>query len=227
LLLTFVLVVVAQWQPWFSLASTRTDSGFDFASSGKRAVGAITALNGLADAYYLDWTLIAIAASAAVLGQRRWRRVAAGITAGAIAGQTIVVLAVWHDNGLGVFRTVLGESGGLQGHREMGIYLSLAALIVAAASMVVAVRGRVLPSFADDEAGPGAVASVAPPAAPDFADEDFDLQRPRLGAPVVESSQALDDAAFEEPTSGSLPETRRETPDHSMFMRPRSADARR
>jgi hypothetical protein len=228
LLVTFLLVAVSQWVPWFSLDASSTGEDFGL-SGGVHTVSAITALGGLATAYFLGWTLIAVVSAAAVFGRRRVRRTAAGITAGAIAGQAFVVMSVWHDNGIGVFRSVLGEAGGVRGHREIGLYLTASALLVSAAAMVVVVRGRVLPTLNDDDddaSDGGAIVPDTPAPASDH-DDDFQSRQPRLGAPVVESAEALGDRAYDEINSDSTPDLHRELPDHSMFMRPRGADARR
>jgi len=234
LLATYIIVVVAQWLPWFSIKATGASDGFDLPGSGsEHHVGAIAALNGLSEPYYLGWTLIAVVAAAAIFGTRRIRRTAAGVAAGAIVGQTIVVLAAWHDNGVGLFRSILGDEGGVQGHREIGIYLCVLALVTAAASMVVAVRGRVLPSITDDaDTDSVPVDPAAAPVAPVAADrspaeEAFEPRRPRLGAPVVESAEALGDEAYDDFTPPPVANGRHETSDHSIFMRPRGADAHR
>jgi hypothetical protein len=232
LLIAFVLVVVAQWKPWFRLDSL----GVDFGNTDRdaRSIDAINALYALVIPYYVGWMLIAMASGAAVFGRKRIRRTAAGIAAGALAGQALVVLATWHDDGIGVYRGLTSPLSTLHGQRQSGIYLAAAALAVTAAALVIAVRGRIIPMADDDDAATTPAAVIADePHAPG------PRKGVRAGAPWVDGGEDLDDEAGghsrsesayangHQPTERSgetAPVTpRSEAPDHSLYMRPQDA----
>jgi hypothetical protein len=233
LLIAFVLVVVAQWKPWFQLDTL----GADFGNSDPeaRSIDAINALYALAIPYYVGWMLIAMAGGAAVFGRKRIRRTAAGVAAGALAGQTLVVLATWHDDGVGVYRGLTSPLSALHGQRESGIYLAIAALMVAAAALVIAVRGKIIPMADDDDDS-----ATPTPAAADEPHAPSPRKGVRAGAPWVDGGEDLDDelagrhSRLESPhrnghqpaerNGGVTPVAQRaEAPDHSLYMRPQDA----
>ncbi len=244
LLLTFTLLAASQTRSWFSIGDSGGSGDFGLPTAGKRTVGAVTALNSLVTAYYLGWTLILMAIAVAVFGRRQIRRLAAGVAGGAVAGQAIVMVAVWHDNGVALYRSLIGQETTVHGHREAGFYLALAALVMAASAVVVAVRGRILPSLQDD-----LNTSDSTPAVPVAADRPIAMvpvsapgtmvsetgddltPRPRPAAPEIQAAEPVNDvmligspdsnAASAERTAGAP------QPDHSMYMRPQGADTRR
>jgi hypothetical protein len=217
LLVAFALVIVAQWKPWFSLNAL----GLDFGNSTRelRTIGAIDALYTLAIPYYLGWTVIVMSAGAAIFGSLRARRTSAAIAAGAVAGQALVVLATWHDSGVGVFREFTSPDGALRSSRASGIYFALAAVVVAAVALIVAVRGRILP-VADEDVPPAPAPSVA---------EETHMPAPRMGVragtPWVDAGEDLGEDPAGGPVAGESATAARyaERADHSMYMRPGSA----
>jgi hypothetical protein len=209
----FALAVASQLEPWFRITTTGGDQHFG-ADLGltKHSVGMIDSDALVSLPYYLLWLLILVLCSAVVFSVGNRQRVLFGASAGALAAQAMLLAPVVHRPLLLISSDLDGDDDLtrlLKVSRAGGVYLALAALVVLAAAMVVAVRGRVLPvpeRPAEDRALPARGSDVGGPAA--------------TGAAIAAGGGADGIAAAGAPGPAPESDPGAVPVDHSLYVRP-------
>ena len=188
--ITFVLLLASQWMAWATVTPQSTptsvvdsngnpEQSLQIDVRGTYDVGINDANTAMTLTYHLMWVIVLALAGATVFASRRSRQPLFGATIGAIVVQFVAILPLLrHPKGLIV--NAISEIAAGSGATELivtrgaGMFCAVAALIVLAGSMVFAVQGNVLPSFAADEEGAEPFAGT-PEFAPDPLDVDLDV----------------------------------------------------
>jgi hypothetical protein len=162
-----IFVLAAAWFPWANVHTVGEPT-----ADNDVQVGIGDGLTTVTITYYLMWMVVLSLAGATIYASARPRNVLFGAAMGAVVGQLVAITPLLHhpktmfSNVLDVLQTN-GNGADLLVTRQPGMYCALFGLIVVAASLVVTLRGRVLPSAAE------AVQAAAPAAPVNEPEETF------------------------------------------------------